>query len=161
MKRAAAVIGLAALLICSSTATAVPPDEQLKDPVLEAQAREVSKEIRCLVCQNQSIDDSDADLAKDLRKVIRERITAGDDDAQIKDYLVTRYGEFILLKPRLNRQTALLWGSPLIMVLIGIFFAGFALRRRPDIDLAPEVAAAPLSQEAEDYLNRLRKDEAR
>jgi len=66
-----------------------------------------------------------------------------------------------LLKPRLNRQTALLWGSPLIMVLIGIFFAGFALRRRPDIDLAPEVAAAPLSQEAEDYLNRLRKDEAR
>jgi len=151
-------IGLAAVLLCSSAA-AVPPDEQLKNPALEAKARDISKEIRCLVCQNQSIDDSDADLAKDLRKVIRERITAGDNEAQIKDYLVTRYGEFILLKPRFNHQTALLWGSPLIMVLIGIFFAGFTLRRRPDMNIAPEeTAATPLSQDDENYLNRLRED---
>ncbi len=158
MKRIAA-IGFAALLLCTSAA-GVPPDEQLKNPALEAKAREISKEIRCLVCQNQSIADSDADLAKDLRKVIRERITAGDNEAQIKDYLVTRYGEFVLLKPRLNRQTALLWISPLIMVFIGIFFAGYTLRRRPAaFDNEPEAQGTPpLNAEAKRLLDGLRQD---
>jgi len=148
-----------ALIYAPISAAQINPQEPPRLEQIETSAHNVGRALRCVVCQNQSIDDSDADLAKDLRKVIRERITAGDNEAQIKDYLVTRYGEFILLKPRFNRQTALLWGSPLIMVLIGIFFAGFTLRRRPNMNIAPEeTAATPLSQDDENYLNRLRED---
>ncbi len=100
-------------------ALAVNPDEMLADPVLEARARELSVRLRCLVCQNQSIDDSDADLARDLRILVRERLTAGDDNEQVLDYLVARYGEFVLLRPRVTAQTYLLWGTPVILLVIG------------------------------------------
>ena len=117
------------LCLLANTALATPPDEQLSDPALEAQAQQISKGLRCLVCQNQSIEDSDADLAKDLRRIVRERLEAGDDEAAIHDYVVERYGEFILLKPRLTAGTALLWASPFLFVLLGLGFAGYRLRR--------------------------------
>src|ERR1041384_1887939 len=93
-------------------ALAVQPDEILKDAALEPRARTLSQELRCMVCQNQSIDDSDAPLAKDLRVLVRERLTAGDSDRQVIDFLVTRYGEFVLLKPRFSMHTLLLWLAP-------------------------------------------------
>src|SRR5216683_4600504 len=104
----AAVLSLAIL----SPAVALGPDEVLSDPALEARARSLSKELRCLVCQNQSIDDSAAPLARDLRVLVRERLTGGDSDQQVLDYLVARYGEFVLLKPRFAWHTALLWLGP-------------------------------------------------
>ena len=116
-----------------SSALAVNPDEVLKDPALEARARQISSELRCLVCQNQSIDISDADLAKDLRVIVRERLTAGDSDAQVIDYVVARYGEFVLLKPRFSAGNAALWGAPLLVVLIGalVLFRQSRTCRRP------------------------------
>lgn len=152
MKRLATTI-LAALLL-STTALAVPPDEQLDDPALEAQAREISKGLRCLVCQNQSIDDSDADLAKDLRRIVRERLLAGDDEAAIEDYVVSRYGEFVLLKPRLSVNTLILWGSPILFILFGIGFAGMAFRRRETETITETNTAIPLKNN--DILNQLR-----
>ncbi len=106
-------------LLGATPAFAVQPDEILKDPVLEARARALSQELRCMVCQNQSIDDSDAPLARDLRILVRERLVAGDSDAQLTDFLVARYGEFVLLRPRLSWHTALLWSAPFVVVLIG------------------------------------------
>src|SRR6266508_2633369 len=96
----------------ATVAVAVQPDEVLADPKLEARARALSRELRCMVCQNQSIDDSDAPLARDLRLLVRERIATGDSDGQVIDFLVARYGEFVLLKPRLERHTLLLWLLP-------------------------------------------------
>src|SRR3954469_4215547 len=107
-----AVVALA-LSLNVTRASAVQPDEVLSDTVLEARARALSKELRCMVCQNQSIDDSDAPLARDLRLLVRERLQAGDSDAQVIDFLVARYGEFVLLKPRLSGHTAILWVMPL------------------------------------------------
>jgi cytochrome c-type biogenesis protein CcmH len=118
-----------ALLPILSPALAVQPDEVLADPVLEARARALSKELRCMVCQNQSIDDSDAPLARDLRILVRERIEAGDTDQRVIDFLVVRYGEFVLLKPRFSRHTALLWLGPATIVLIGALALGVAARR--------------------------------
>jgi cytochrome c-type biogenesis protein CcmH len=109
------------LLASTANALAVQPDEVLSDPVLEARARSLSRELRCMVCQNQSIDDSDAPLARDLRVLVRERLSAGDSNAQVLDFLVARYGEFVLLKPRLNWHTALLWLMPALVFLIGAF----------------------------------------
>lgn len=106
-------------------ARAVLPDEIMTDPAKEARARELSKELRCMVCQNQSIDDSEAPLARDLRLLVRERISAGDSDRQVIDFLVARYGEFVLLKPRLNEHTLVLWLTPPLALLLG----GFALWR--------------------------------
>ena len=106
---------LCAFLLVAFTATAtlaVQPDEIMSDPAKEARARDLSRELRCMVCQNQSIDDSEAPLARDLRLLVRERIAAGDSDAQVVDFLVARYGEFVLLKPRLNPHTWLLWLLP-------------------------------------------------
>ncbi|WP_417435123.1 cytochrome c-type biogenesis protein [Hoeflea sp.] len=100
-------------------ALAVNPDEVLDDPALEARARALSLEFRCLVCQNQSIDDSNAELARDLRLLVRERLVAGDSDQDVIDYVVSRYGEFVLLKPRFSVQTLLLWGAPIGIFLIG------------------------------------------
>jgi cytochrome c-type biogenesis protein CcmH len=100
-------------------AFAVQPDEVLADAALEARARVLSKELRCMVCQNQSIDDSDAPLARDLRILVRERLQAGDSDQRVIDFLVTRYGEFVLLKPRFSLHTALLWLGPAAILLIG------------------------------------------
>lgn len=110
------VVLAAALLSASLGARAVQPDEILPDPRLEARARAISGELRCLVCQNQSIDDSDAPLARDLRLIVRERLTAGDQDQQVRDFIVRRYGEFVLLKPVLAWHTALLWLCPVLLL---------------------------------------------
>jgi len=120
---------LLVLALLASPALAVQPDEVLKDPMLESRARALSQELRCMVCQNQSIDDSDAPLAKDLRVLVRERLSAGDSDTQVIDFLVARYGEFVLLKPRLSAHTLLLWLAPFAVLLIAAF-AFIAARRR-------------------------------
>src|ERR1700692_1827336 len=116
------LLAIAAFLVLqfATTAVAVQPDEMLADPKLEARARTLSRELRCMVCQNQSIDDSEAPLARDLRILVRERLQAGDADAQVLDFLTARYGEFVLLKPRLSWRTAALWGLPPGLLLTGI-----------------------------------------
>ncbi|WP_431321826.1 cytochrome c-type biogenesis protein [Rhizobium sp. YTU87027] len=108
-----------AVVLSTTPAFAVNPDEVLADPGLEARARAISAELRCMVCQNQSIDDSNAELAKDLRLLVRERLTDGDTDEQVINYIVSRYGEFVLLKPRFETKTILLWGAPLLLVVAG------------------------------------------
>lgn len=114
----ASLILLLALLFAGA-AQAVKPDEVLADPALEARARALSEGLRCMVCQNQSIDESDADLARDLRILVRQRLVAGDTDQQVMDYVVSRYGEFVLLKPRFNLRNVLLWGTPVLLLLVG------------------------------------------
>ncbi len=109
---------------------AVQPDEMLKNPALEARARTLSQQLRCMVCQNESIDESDAPLAHDLRVLVRERLQAGDSDAQVLDFLVARYGEFVLLKPRLSWRTVLLWGLPPGLLLTGVALLVLAAKRR-------------------------------
>jgi cytochrome c-type biogenesis protein CcmH len=126
-------------------AAAVQPSEVLKDPALEARARALSRDLRCLVCQNQSLDDSDADVAHDLRMLVRERLTAGDSDSQVVDYLVARYGEFVLLKPRFAWHNAVLWMTPVVVLVAGAIAMFMAVRRRRT---AP-AAAVPLSAEEE------------
>ena len=131
------------LLIVPFTALAVEPDEVLADPALEARAREISKGLRCLVCQNQSIDDSNAGLARDLRIIVRERLTAGDTDAQVFAFAVERYGDFVLLEPPFKATTWLLWGGPaLVLILGGIGVAVFLRRRRAT---AASTAPPPLT----------------
>jgi cytochrome c-type biogenesis protein CcmH len=134
-------------LFTAAPAYAVQPDEILKDTKLEARARALSSELRCMVCQNQSIDDSNAPLARDLRLLVRERLTAGDSNSQVLDYLVARYGEFVLLKPRLNWHNAMLWSAPLAVLLIGIAWIVVIVRRRAESNAAhsPE-AASPLTE---------------
>ncbi len=107
------------LIASAAPAFAVNPDEMLKDPALESRARAISAELRCMVCQNQSIDDSNAELAKDLRLLVRKRITDGDSDQQVMSYIVSRYGEFVLLKPRFETKTLLLWGAPILLAILG------------------------------------------
>ena len=120
---------------------AVQVDEILPDPALESRARAISTELRCMVCQNQSIDDSEAPLARDLRLLVRERLKAGDSDTQVVDYMVARYGEFVLLKPRMSWHTAILWGAPSTRLVISLFAIGFSVLRRPAGPALPEVAA--------------------
>jgi cytochrome c-type biogenesis protein CcmH len=132
-------------------AFAVQPDEMLPDPQLEKRARAISAGLRCLVCQNQSIDDSDADLAKDLRLVVRERLKAGDDDRAVVDYVVARYGEFVLLRPRLQFSTLLLWGSPILLLAGGAIYAIRVARSRPMMTGAKPV----LSRDEEAAVERL------
>ena len=150
MRRFAAIALLLAA-ITSGSSLAVQPDEMLKDPNLEARARELSRELRCMVCQNQSIDDSEAPLARDLRLLVRERLTKGDTDQQVLDFLVARYGEFVLLKPPLEGRTIILWTLPPLALLagaIGLFFAG---RRRRLGQLEP----ATLSNEEQRRVSTL------
>ncbi|MEO5806045.1 cytochrome c-type biogenesis protein [Devosia sp.] len=128
MARLFAVLGL--LLVLGAPAFAVNPNEILPDARLEARARSISAELRCLVCQNQSIDDSDADLAHDLRLLVRERLTAGDSDDQVRQFLVARYGEFVLLRPVLALHTILLWATAPVLLLIGLVAIVVAARRR-------------------------------
>jgi cytochrome c-type biogenesis protein CcmH len=116
------------LSLVSSSALAVQPDEQLADPALEARAREISREIRCVVCQSENIDDSNAPLARDLRLLVRERLVAGDSDKEVLDYLVVRYGDYVLLKPRLQTNTIFLWVTPLLAAAAGAAGALLALR---------------------------------
>jgi len=150
MKRLIVVLlaGLAA-----ASAFAVQPDEMLADPALEARAREISRELRCLVCQNQSIDDSDAELARDLRVLLRQRIKAGDSDDQAKQFLVDRYGDYVLLKPPFKKTTLVLWFGPLLLLLGGAAAAFAVYRQRR---LKPVVDA--LSPEEKARLDRLLKD---
>jgi cytochrome c-type biogenesis protein CcmH len=117
-------------LTAASRVFAVQPDEVLSDPVLEARARTLSQELRCLVCQNQSIDDSEAPLARDLRILLRERLKDGDSDRQVLDFLVVRYGEFVLLKPPLGWHTALLWLGPPALLIVGVLGLFVLARRR-------------------------------
>jgi cytochrome c-type biogenesis protein CcmH len=137
-------IGVIAFSLLAFPALAVQPDEILKDPVLETRARALSQELRCMVCQNQSIDDSDAPLAKDLRVLVRERLTAGDSDGQVIDFLVARYGEFVLLKPRLSWHTVLLWLAPFTVFLLGAWGL-IALWRRRRMESEPGIAPVPLT----------------
>jgi cytochrome c-type biogenesis protein CcmH len=126
-----AVILIVLALLSPAAAWAVQPDEVLSDPALEARARVLSKELRCMVCQNQSIDDSAAPLARDLRVLVRERLTGGDSDQQVLDFLVARYGEFVLLKPRFAWHTALLWLGPPGVLIGGALALLVIARRRP------------------------------
>lgn len=158
MKRAPriAMAGLACALMFGGTAYAVQPDEVLPDPALEARARLLSEELRCMVCQNQSIDQSDADLARDLRVLVRERLKAGDNDAQVLDYIVARYGEFVLLKPRFSMRNALLWGAPLALLLCGGVAIFYTARTRRN-------AAAPsaLSDQEKEALEKILHEDRR
>ena len=140
MIRVLVLIG--ALLACTGAWAAVSPDEMLKDPALEERARALGQELRCLVCQNQSIDDSDADLARDLRHVVRERLLDGATDEEVKDYLVDRYGAFVLLRPPVQPSTWMLWAGPAIIFLLGATAVHFYVRRRPTRE-----PAAPLSED--------------
>jgi cytochrome c-type biogenesis protein CcmH len=122
---------LLSLLVATPALAAVSPDEMLQDPALEARARDLAKELRCLVCQNQSIDDSDADLARDLRHLVREQLKTGATDREIKDYLVRRYGDFVLLEPPMKTETYLLWFGPFAILAVGgAVVAGFVRKRR-------------------------------
>jgi cytochrome c-type biogenesis protein CcmH len=149
MKWRAILLVLLAVLLAGA-AQAVEPSEMLKDPALEARARVISQEIRCLVCQNQTIDDSNADLAHDLRVILRERLQDGDTDQQVKDYLTARYGDFILLKPPFGARTLLLWIGPALIFLAGAGIIVVAVLRRRRLP-----AAAPLSEEESQRLARL------
>jgi cytochrome c-type biogenesis protein CcmH len=150
-------LGLFLLSVGSIQVLAVDPNEMLADPTLEARARMLSKELRCMVCQNQSIDDSDAPLAHDLRVLVRDRLKAGDSDAQILDFLVARYGEFVLLKTRLSWHTAALWGLPPAGLLVGIGTIILVVRRRRRI-AAPEQTANLTPAEEARLFDLLRED---
>lgn len=150
MRRFALIALLAALVVPTAT-FAVTPDEMLKDPVLEARARDLSRELRCMVCQNQSIDDSEAPLAKDLRLLVRERLTKGDSDRQVLDYLVDRYGAFVLLKPPFELHTLLLWGLPPTALLAGLIALIMMARRRQTVSMEP----AALSGDEQQRLSTL------
>jgi cytochrome c-type biogenesis protein CcmH len=128
-------------LFLAFPALAVDPGERLDDPALEARAREISREVRCMVCQNQSIDDSDADLAGDLRILIRERLTAGDSDAEVYDFLVARYGDFVLLRPRLGASTLVLWFAGPAILLVGVAALFIVYRRRGRLPPVPPLDA--------------------
>jgi cytochrome c-type biogenesis protein CcmH len=147
---------LFALIVFNATAYAVEPDEILKDPALEARARSISAELRCLVCQNQSIDDSHAPLARDLRLLVRDRLKAGESDSQIRQYLVERYGEFILLKPRFATDTIILWGAPFLALLLSGFFVWHAAQRRG----ARSRSDVPLTDDEKAQLDRILADKS-
>lgn len=119
------------LFLNALPAFAVNPDEVLSNPVLEQRARNLSAQLRCMVCQNQSIDDSNAELARDLRVLVRERLSNGDTDSQVIDYVVSRYGEFVLLKPRFSTKTMILWATPILLLLIGATAIFVFVRTRP------------------------------
>lgn len=150
-----ALLPLMMVLTMAGAAQAVQPDEMMSDASKEARARELSRELRCMVCQNQSIDDSEAPLARDLRLLVRERIAAGDTDAQVMDFLVSRYGEFVLLKPRLNSHTWLLWFlTPLALAAGGITLWAHG-RRRSRVSVEQDAALLNLTPEEEARINQL------
>jgi len=138
------------LALSFASAFAVDPQEQLKDPRLEARAREISAGLRCLVCQNQSIDDSDAPLARDLRLIVRQQLQKGASNSQVVDYVVARYGEFVLLNPRLHLNTLILWLTPILLIAGGVVLAARIVRRQPQKSEAP-----PLTPEEQKELQSL------
>ena len=143
-----------ALLLLVTPALAVEPAERLPDPAMESRARSISAELRCLVCQNESIDDSHADLAHDIRVLVRERLTAGDTDTQTVQAVVRRYGDFVLLRPPVKPATWLLWFGPLALLVVGLAGTVVWLRRRP-VTATPPLTAAERAD-----LDRLLKDDA-
>ncbi|MGC1348362.1 MAG: cytochrome c-type biogenesis protein [Xanthobacteraceae bacterium] len=151
----AVFVGLCLLLLNALPLLAVESKEMLTDPALEARARNLSKELRCMVCQNQSIDDSEAPLAHDLRVLVRERLKAGDSDAQVVNFLVARYGEFLLLRPPLAWHTAALWGLPPAALLIGIVTIVVIVRRRRNVPTPPP---ANLTAAEESRLSELMRE---
>jgi cytochrome c-type biogenesis protein CcmH len=152
------VLIVACLVVASATVAgpvhALDPGEALKDPVLEHRAREISKELRCLVCQNQSIDDSSAPLAKDLRRIVRERLKKGDTNSQVIQFIVARYGDFVLLRPPVKPVTWLLWFGPAALLLMGAVALALRIRRRRR---APVAAPPPLTEAEKRALRRLQE----
>jgi cytochrome c-type biogenesis protein CcmH len=148
-------LGVLAALVLSGPAHAVLPSEQLADPRLEARARAISASLRCLVCQNQTIDDSDASLAHDLRVLLRQRLVAGDSDAQAMDFIVKRYGNYVLLKPPFMAETLLLWLGPFLFLLTGGAGVAFYLRGRQE---AAQRATGAFTAEEQARLDRLLRD---
>lgn len=142
-------------LLTAMPSHAVQPDEILDDPVLEQRAREISKEVRCLVCRNESIDDSSAGLARDLRLLVRERILAGDTDGEVKRFLVERYGEFVLLNPPFNLGNLVIWLSGPVVLLLGAMGAAVYLRGQRKEPAVPE---SPLTPEEKAEVERLLRD---
>lgn len=149
MRRIAFILGL--MLLAMPAARAVQPDEILPNAALEQRARNISGGLRCLVCQNQSIDDSDAPLARDLRILVRERLVAGDDDKAVVDFVVARYGDFVLLRPPFNAHTLLLWGAPFVILLFALAFLWRRARQRT----VEASASNPLSPEEQARLAAL------
>jgi cytochrome c-type biogenesis protein CcmH len=147
----ALLLAAALLLAGALPGFAVEPDEMLDDPVLEQRARALSAEIRCVVCQNESIDSSNAEIARELRLLVRERLTAGDSDRQVFDYLVARYGDFVLLRPPMKPTTYLLWFGPFLMLLLGVVAVFVYFRRQRGATAMPPA----LSAEEEERLARL------
>ena len=143
------VFFLFAAFLFAAPVFAVEPDEVLADPALEARARTLSKTLRCMVCQNQSIDDSNAPLARDLRILVRERLKSGDSDAQVREYLVARYGEFVLLEPRISERTIALWAAPGFVLVLGLLGIALWIRRGAPASLSP------LSAEEKQRLSKL------
>ncbi|MDQ7072228.1 MAG: cytochrome c-type biogenesis protein CcmH [Rhodobacterales bacterium] len=154
MIRIAAVLSLLAALFAAPV-FAVQPDEILDDVALEERARDISKDLRCLVCRNESIDDSNADLARDLRVLVRERLVAGDSDTQTVAFIVDRYGEYVLLKPTISGSNWILWAAGPFMLLIGFAGAVSYLRRRGS---APETVIAALSDDEAKRLDKIMQD---
>jgi cytochrome c-type biogenesis protein CcmH len=142
-----AAFGFILPVLFTAPAQAVNPDEMLSNPVLEERARVISQELRCLVCQNQSIDDSDAELARDLRVLVRERLVAGDDNDEVIDYIVARYGDYVLLNPPLKPETYILWASPVILVILALI-AVFAFYRRKQRDGATVTTSLSADEQA-------------
>jgi cytochrome c-type biogenesis protein CcmH len=157
MKQIRACVLALAVMAGSSAAYAVQPDEIMSDPAKESRARDLSRELRCMVCQNQSIDDSEAPLARDLRLLVRERLKAGDSDTQVVDFMVARYGEFVLLKPRMSWHTAILWGAPLTILVVGFLAIGFSVLRRSA--QAPRLEVARLSEAERLKLSAIEKSQ--
>jgi cytochrome c-type biogenesis protein CcmH len=148
------VILVVLALVGAAPLHAVQVDEILPDPALETRARAISHDLRCMVCQNQSIDDSEAPLARDLRLLVRERLKAGDSDTQVVDFMVARYGEFVLLRPRMSWHTAILWAAPLTILVIGFLAISFSVLRRSARTPMPE--AAKLSEAEQMRLRAIR-----
>ena len=156
MRKLIAILAMLLLAAFAAPAAyAVQPDEIMSDPAKEARARDLSRELRCMVCQNQSIDDSDAPLARDLRLLVRERIATGDSDSQVIDFLVARYGEFVLLKPRFTPHTVLLWLLPPLALIGGGLALWFYSRRRSNAATAADPSLLHLTDEEEGRLERL------
>ena len=143
------------LLMASVPAQAVNPNEVLADPELEARARDISKGLRCVVCQNQSIDDSDASLARDLRVLVRERLTAGDTNEQVVTYVVSRYGDFVLLKPPFNLSTLALWLGPFFLIIFGFISILIFFRKNQPASTSPRVTPPPLTDAEKQRLTKL------
>jgi cytochrome c-type biogenesis protein CcmH len=158
MRRFLGVAAAVLILSFAAPALAVQPDEVLKDPAMEARAREISKELRCLVCQNQSIDDSNAPLARDLRVLVRERLVAGDDNTSVLGYITARYGDYVLLRPPFKASTYVLWIGPVIVLLLGGLGAALFLRGRNRAATAGD-SEAPLTPEERARLDKLLRED--